>query len=227
MKRWRTVLALGLMCATGLAGYRLGVAQTAAPPADVFADSGARLPLVKRDDLDELGKKMYDQAAGDSNSIVGLRGPGGLRLYSPQLDEYTRQTNQYLRFKAGIDPRTRELVCMVTAREMDQRFEWYAHELEGRKVGVPENVIAIIKNRRPPAGLDPRDAALIRLGREALGAHKVASATFAEVSKYFSRKDLVNILGLMGDYAGTSVLLTAVDQQLPAGKVSDLPIPVR
>jgi 4-carboxymuconolactone decarboxylase len=226
MSRVRTIVAVAVMCGTGLAGYRLGVAQSATP-ADIFADSGARVPMVKRDDLDEVGKKMFDQANGDGNSIVGLRGPGGLRLYSPLLDEYTRQTNQYLRFKSGIDPRTREIACMVTAREMDQRFEWYAHELEGRKVGVPENVIEAIKNRRPTTGLDPRDAAIVRLGREALGAHNVSSATFAEISKYFGRKDLMNLVGLMGDYAGTSVLLTTFNQQLPDGKISDLPIPVR
>ena len=50
-------------------------------PTDIHADSDSRLPLVDRETLDEVGKQAYDRAANGGN-IAGLKGPGGIGLYS-------------------------------------------------------------------------------------------------------------------------------------------------
>jgi 4-carboxymuconolactone decarboxylase len=205
-------------------GYALGQSTTAMPK-DVYADSRNRLPLVKRDDLDDAGKKIYDQTAGDARSLAGLQGPGGIRLYSPRVDELTRAVNQYLRFNAGLDPRLGEISILVVAREMDQRFEWYAHEAAGLKAGLEPSIIDVIRYRKPiPPGIGAKEAVLIRLGRGALGAHQVDAATFAEAVKLFGPQTMLNYIELMGAYAETSVLLTTFNQQLPPGQVSQLPV---
>lgn len=225
-----TALGLALLLAGGLAGYAVGARAADAPnasglPSDIYADSRSRVPLIKREQLDADGQKIYDQTAGDSRSIVGLQGPGGIRLYSPTLDAVDRPVNQFLRFNAGLDPKLVEIAILATAREMDQRFEWYAHEMNGLKVGVPLSTIDVIRYRRPLAGLGEPEATLIELGREAVGKHAVSSTTFAAAERIFGREKLINYIALMGDYAGTGILLTTFDQQLPAGQVSKLPVP--
>lgn len=75
-----------------------------------------------------------------------------------------------MRFNAGLDRRLSELAILVTAREMDQRFEWYAHEAAGLKEGLDPAIIDVVRYRRPVNGLGDKEAALIMLGREALGA---------------------------------------------------------
>jgi hypothetical protein len=73
-------------------------ATVTAFPKDVYPDSGFRLPLLKRDDLDDDGKKMYDLAVNpNSRTIAGLQGPAGIQLYSPKLASLERELNQYLR----------------------------------------------------------------------------------------------------------------------------------
>jgi hypothetical protein len=52
------------------------------------------------------------------------------------------------------------------------------------------------------------------LGREIFGARKVASATFARALQHFGRRALVDLVALMGNYAGTGALLIAFDIQL-------------
>jgi hypothetical protein len=47
------------------------------PPSDIDPQSGFRLPLLKRDDLDEAGKRAFDRAMTPGKTIVGLRGPAG------------------------------------------------------------------------------------------------------------------------------------------------------
>ena len=53
-------------------------ASTEHLPADVFADSRNRLPIVKRDELDQLGKQLYDDTAGNARLLAGFRRPGGI-----------------------------------------------------------------------------------------------------------------------------------------------------
>jgi 4-carboxymuconolactone decarboxylase len=194
-------------------------------PSDIDPQSGFRLPLLKRDDLDEAGQKAYERAVTPGATIAGLQGPAGVQLYSPKAAAHLTAVNRYLRFEAGIPPHIREIAILVTAREMDSQFEWVAHEPEARKEGVPEAVIDVIKHRRSPEGLDPADAAVIALGREIWRHHKVAPETFAEAKAAFGPHRLVDLILLMGNYAATAALLTAVDMQLHPGKDPLLPIP--
>ena len=194
-------------------------------PADIDRQSGFRLPLPKRDELDDAGKKIYDDANTPGRSLVGLQGPSGIRLYSTKTSPWLTSLNRHLRFEAGISPRIREIAILITAREMDSQFEWAAHEPEALKVGVPRETIEAIKHRRPTAGLEERDAAVIALGRQIWRDHRVDSATFANAKALFGPNQLVDLVLLMGNYAGTAALLTAFDMQLPAGKKPLLPTP--
>jgi 4-carboxymuconolactone decarboxylase len=194
-------------------------------PSDIDPHSGFRLPLPKREDLDEAGQRHYDRAAAPGASLAGLQGPSGIQLYSPKTAEHVRALNRYLRFEAGFAPRVREIAILATAREMDSQFEWCAHEPEALKEGVEASVIDVIKHRKPTDGLDETDAAVIELGRELFRDHKVRSETFARVKALFGPHKLIELVMLMGNYAGTAALLAAVDMQLHAGQKPLLPIP--
>jgi 4-carboxymuconolactone decarboxylase len=194
-------------------------------PSDIDPQSGFRLPLPKRDDLDELGKRHYDRVATPGASIAGLQGPSGIGLYSPKAAEHARALNRYLRYEAGFSPRVREVAILTTAREMDSQFEWAAHEPEALKEGVDPRVIDVIKHRKPTAGLDESDATIIELGRQIFRDHKVMPEVFAKAKALFGPNKLIELVMLMGNYAGTAALLTAVDMQLHPGQKPLLPIP--
>jgi len=194
-------------------------------PSDIDPKSGFRLPLPKREDLDEAGKRAFDRGNTPGASIAGLQGPSGVQLYSSRTAEHLTAINRYLRYEAGISPRIREIAILITAREMDSQFEWVAHEPEALKEDVPQNVIDVIKYRRSTADLDETDALVITLGRQIWRDHKVSSETFAKAKAIFGANKLVDLILLMGNYAGTAALLTAVDMQLHAGKKPLLPIP--
>jgi 4-carboxymuconolactone decarboxylase len=201
-------------------------AAQATRPADIDPQSGFRLPLLNREDLDEAGKKTFDNASRPGASLAGLQGPAGIQLYSTKTTPHLQAINQYLRFDAGISPRLREIAILATAREMDSQFEWVAHEPEALKAGVPQSVIDVIKYRRPAHGLDETDAIVIGLGRQIWRDHKVDSQTFAKAKALFGANKLVDLVLLMGNYAGTAALLTVVDMQLHEGKMPLLPIPL-
>ena len=159
--------------------------QDQAMPSDIDPQSGFRLPLPKREELDEAGRAAYDRAVTPGRTIAGLQGPAGVQLYSPKIAPHVSAINQYLRYEAGYPPRVREVAILTTAREMDSQFEWVAHEPEALKVGVPAAVIDVIKYRRDPGGLDAADAAVIELGRALWRDHKVSPDLFARAKTLF------------------------------------------
>jgi 4-carboxymuconolactone decarboxylase len=194
-------------------------------PEDIDPESGCRLPLPKREELDADGQRIYDSLADPgSGSLRGLRGPGGIMLHSPELARYTRPLNHHLRHEAGLGGRVRELAILVTARALDSQFEWCAHEAEALRQGLSPEIIDIVKYRRDIAALDEADRVVIELGREIFISRKVMPGTFARALGQFGRRALVDLVALMGNYAGTAALLTAFDMQLDPGQPALLPM---
>lgn len=192
-------------------------------PADIDPQSGFRLPLLKREELDEVGQRRYDRAANGGN-IAGLQGPTGIMLYSPKTSEAQSSISRYLRNEAGFTPRIREIALLITSRCMDQQFEWVAHEPEAVKAGVPQDVIEIIKHDRPTTGLDESDRVVIELGRAVWRDHKVSPELFAQAKKIFGPHQLVDLVLMMGTHASTAALLTTFDMQLHKGRKPLMPI---
>lgn len=194
-------------------------------PPDVYPESGCRLPLPKREELDDAARRLFDlHSDPKGGSHAGLQGPGGIRLHSPQLAERHWNMTHYLRHEAGIPPRTREIAILVTARAFDSQFEWAAHEPVALEADVEPAIIDIIKHRKSTDGLAEVDAVVIAFGRELFDNRKVSSETFARALKLFGERMLVNIVSTMGNYACTAALLTAFDTQLPAGREPLLPV---
>jgi 4-carboxymuconolactone decarboxylase len=182
------------------------VAGQARFPKDVYPETGNRFPAINKQAPDSFG-------------------PGPIRLYSPPVAESMTAVNDYLRRKSGLDPRLVELAILVTAREMDCVYVWTAHEPAAQKAGLQQEIIDIVKFRRPVAKMSGKDAVIVQLGREAIGKHKVSSDTFARGVKEFGNQGLVNIVALMGDYAATTMLLNVADQHVRPKDTALLPLP--
>ena len=171
-----------------------------------------QLPGLDRDDIELLSDRRELVVRGER------RFPGGEHRVYQQVEMDYGTFERRVRLMVDVEPET-------TAREMDSQFEWVAHEPEALKEGVPQSTIDVIKYRRSTEGLDDTDALIIELGRQLWRDHKVKSETFAKLKAIFGPNKLVELVMLMGNYAGTAALLAAVDMQLHAGKKPLLPIP--
>ena len=125
---------------------------------------------------------------------------------------------------ADYSEKEREIAILTTAREHDAQFEWCAHEREGRRVGVPEETIDIIRYRRPTDGLPEPHAVLIEMGRQLFQTHALDSDTFTRARAAFELGTMIDIIALMGAYSSTAILLAAFDVQLPEGEDPGLPV---
>jgi 4-carboxymuconolactone decarboxylase len=200
-----------------------GPAMTALPK-DIHPESRSRLPLPKREALDEQGKRVYDSVLDPKRpTLAGFQGPAGIWLHSPRVGEPFREMNRILRNEVPLEPRLRELAILVTAREFDSQFEWTAHEPVALKEGLDPKVLDAVKFRRAVTGAPEKETAIIAYGRELFRDRKVRPETYAEMVRVFGQTAVVNITALMANYAFTAVMLTAFDQQLHEGRKPLLP----
>jgi 4-carboxymuconolactone decarboxylase len=181
-------------------------------PKDVYPDSGFRLPLPKRENFDDAGRKAFDMVVNpNTRTLAGLQGPLGIQMYSPRVAVLEHELNDYLRYQAGFDGRVRELAILITAREENSQFEWNIHERVARKEGLDQKIIDVVKYRKNNEGLPEREAVVIQLGREMLGRKNVTPETFARALKQFGPRGLVDLVSLMANYSSKAELLRAFD----------------
>ena len=195
-------------------------------PKDIYPESRSRLPLAKREALDEQGKRVYDSVLDPRRpTLAGFQGPAGIWLHSPRVGEPVREMNRILRTEVPLEARLRELAILVTAREFDSQFVWTAHEPVALKEGLAPKIVDIVKFRKAVSEVPEKETAIISFGRELFRDRRVRSETYAEMVRVFGQSSVVNIAALMANYALTAVMLTAFDQQLHEGREPLLPFP--
>lgn len=191
-------------------------------PADIDPVSLSRVPVVERASLDAEGQRVYDLVVG-TDRTTPLLGPGGISLYSPGVAEPMHHLNTYLRQRGVVGPALTEVAILVAAWEIEQAYEWAAHEPAARRFGVPEAVIDAIKYDRDVAGLPAKESTIIRFGREIMREHRLSSETWAEAVGHFGQQGTLEIAAVMGDYVLAGIMLHAVDQRIPADREDTLP----
>jgi 4-carboxymuconolactone decarboxylase len=215
----KTLLFAAAACLAAGASF----AQNQALPPDINPTTLSRLPPVAPADLDEEGQKLL---AARPNATPGP-GPGHVGVYNPKASEGTALLGRALGVPTGeksrLGPRMYQLVVLITAREIDQQFEWSAHEPAGLRAGLEQSVIDVVKYDRDVKGLAEKDATVIQFLRTLMRDHKVSSELWAKQIQQFGRQNTIEIMQLMGDYFLAGTMMNAADQHLPPTRQPLLP----
>jgi alkylhydroperoxidase family enzyme len=217
----RNTLIASLVLGLSLAGAAGAQQRERQLPPDVNPVSLTRLPPLTRNDLNDEGKAIYDKIVG--NGPPPTTGPVALSLYSPKIALAFNDLNSFLRYNGDLSPRHTEVAIVAATWEIQQQYEYSAHEPAALRFGAPQAVIDTIKYNREPVGLSPEETTIIRLCRAIMRDHKVSSELYAEAVKHFGRKGLVELVTVMGDYVMVGMLMTAIDQHLPENRPALLP----
>ena len=189
-------------------------AQSALPP-DIHPVTLSRLPPVTLEDLDEEGQRLFKERPPAAPGP----GPTHVTSYSPN----TRSLGVPTGVNSPVGPRFFQLAVLIIAREIDQQYEWTAHEPAGLRQGLEQSVIDVVKYNRPVTGLSDRDATFITFGRALYREHRVSSELWQKMVGLFGRQHTVQLMMIMGDYFRVGFMMNAVDQQLPPDRKPLLP----
>ncbi len=207
-------MGIRLLCVFSMSLAALAQAQTALPP-DINPVTLSRLPPVTPGDLDEEGRRLLAQRP----EVKPGPGPTHVTSYSPR--------ERSLGIPTGVDSpvgaRYFQLAVLIMAREIDQQYEWSAHEPMGLRQGLEPSVIDVVKYNKDVAGLSDKDATLITFGRTLYREHHVSSELWQKMVGQFGRQHTVQLMMIMGDYFRVGFMMNAVDQRLPPERKALLP----
>ena len=179
----------------------------------------ARVPYVKRDDLNPAEQPLYD-------GIVEPRGGRlaavfSLLLNAPEMASLVGDVGAYARFRSQIPGDARETVILTTAREIGCAYEFTHHIPLARKEGVRELVIDGIKagNVR---GMIPQESVYVDYAKQVVH-NKVNDATYTAVEHLLGRQGAVEVTVLAGYYTMLGLSMMALGVELEEGVENLLP----
>jgi 4-carboxymuconolactone decarboxylase len=183
-------------------------------PADLDPQSRARLPYLKKSEMDAKGQKILD-AFRSKDGI--LSGPLAFAAYNSGVGQALLDLHNAA-VTGTLDPHTRELAILVACRETNYNLEWNGHQASALKAGIDAKVIDVVRNNRPLTGLDEKDATVIRFGRQLFGDKNVDSATFAKAVELWGKRGTMDLVAVMNTYAVSGYFAIAVNERSPEGK---------
>jgi 4-carboxymuconolactone decarboxylase len=217
----KTILLAAAACLVAVSAR--AQAQSQPLPPDINPVTLSRLPPITPADLDEEGQNLL----AARQNVTPAPGPGHIGVYNPKASEGTGALGRALGVPTGeksrLGARMYQLVVLITAREIDQQYEWSAHEPAGLRVGLEQSVIDVVKYDRDVKGLAEKDATVIQFLRTLMREHKVSSDLWAKQIQLFGRQNTVEIMQLMGDYFMAGTMMNAADQHLPPTRQALLP----
>jgi len=160
-------------------------------------------------------KLVYDKITAKRGQMRG--GPFASLMHHPALAEKVGDLGEFLRFGGTLPGDIREMAILITARSVNQAYEWVAHARIGRTEKLPDDVIERIRTRGDLATLPPRYARPARVVQHVLGYESIPQGLQDEVKGELGMTGLMELVTLAGQYRMIAGVLFAFDSPLPEG----------
>jgi len=171
-------------------------------------------PLAESE-MSDAQRKVYGEIA--SGPRGGVRGPFSALLRSPELADRAQKLGEWVRFNSSLPERLKEFAILVTARYWSAQYEWHAHHAHALKAGLDPRLAAELALGKRPAGMNDEEAAVHDFCRELHENKAVSDSAYAEVVKHFGERGAVDLIGVVGYYTLVSMILNVDRHPLPDG----------
>jgi 4-carboxymuconolactone decarboxylase len=185
------------------------------------AGAGERFPTLKPEDMTPAQKAVADRIVSGPRRSMG--GPFNAWLRSPELADRLQAVGEQVRFRSSLPARLNEFAILITAREWDADYEWYAHYPLALKAGLKPEVAADLAQGRRPRGMAADEAAVYDFMAELRRTRRVSDARYAAVQQQFGDQGVIDLVGLSGYYDLVSMTLNTAQVRPP--EAGPLPLP--
>jgi 4-carboxymuconolactone decarboxylase len=182
-----------------------------------------RVPAVRRDDLDDQTRAVYDAIAATRGPEFARQGPFGVLLHSPVLAGRAAHLGTYVRYEGPMPARHRHLLAMIVARELDCQYEFTAHAVLARQRGIPPEAVAAIGRGDVPSGLPEVETALVAFVRQLVIDHHVDDRTFEALQDHLGLPGLTDVVGAVGYFTFAGHVLNAFEVEVREEQEPEMP----
>jgi 4-carboxymuconolactone decarboxylase len=145
-----------------------------------------------------------------------LRGPHSVLLHSPELDKPALELGNYFRYHGVVKSPEKELAIITGARETDCLYVWAAQVAAGRRGGLREEAIAVVKSKGDVASLEPHEAEIVTYVRQLLRDNRVEQSAFDALMKRYGQQWLIEMTTVVEYYVMLAGVVNAFEVTAPA-----------
>jgi 4-carboxymuconolactone decarboxylase len=179
-----------------------------------------RMPPLATAAMDDAQREAAAQLiAGPRKAVVG---PFIALLRSPELLDRLQRVGEYLRFKNAIAQRLVELTILITARHVDNDFEWILHQPLAIKEGVSPETIAALNARKRPTAMPDDEAAVHDFVSELLQTNFVSDAAYARVTALVGERGAVDLASTVGYFVTVCYVMNVAGTPPPVADATPL-----
>jgi 4-carboxymuconolactone decarboxylase len=160
-------------------------------------------------------KRVYDKITARRGQMKG--GPFASLMHHPSLAEKVGDLGEYLRFGGTLPGDVREMAILITARSVNQGYEWIAHARVARTEKLPDDVIERIRTRGDLSTLPARYARPARVVQHVLAYESIPQGLQDQVGSELGTTGLMELVILAGQYRMIAGVLFAFDSPLQEG----------
>jgi 4-carboxymuconolactone decarboxylase len=171
-----------------------------------------RFPEIKREQMTDAQKRVYDEIAG---SRGGVRGPFGPLLRSPDLADRWQRLGEYVRYKTSLPARLNEFAIIITARFWGSKYEWYAHKPLAIKGGLAESIADDLAQNKRPANMKPDEELVYDFCTTLHREHFVDEALFKRALETLGERGVIDLVAVSGFYVAVSMVLNVAEIPIP------------
>src|SRR6516225_11669536 len=153
-------------------------------------------------------------------------GPFNIYLRSPEMAELSQPLSDYLRFKAPTPRKLKEIAIMLTARYWGGQYVWYSHRQQALDAGLSPTFITAMAAGERPANMSPDEATMYDFCTQLLTTRQVSDTNFKAAKALIGERGIVEIVGLMGQYTGLTMLFVVDRYPVPAGAPDEVNKPM-
>jgi 4-carboxymuconolactone decarboxylase len=188
----------------------------------------SRLPYLRHDDLDPEQQAVWEAVVSTRGARTiheqgYLIGPFNALLHARGSGLRVAELGASLRFHTSLDSRLLEIAVLTVAARWRAEYEWYSHARLATELGVPDEVIrAIAERREPPFGSDA-ERTVHAVARQLADDGQIDEASFAQAHELLGDQGIAELVFLCGYYTLVSFGLNAFDIPLPEGATPQWP----
>ena len=203
-------------------GAMVGAAVTVAAPE--FNTRGNRFKPLSYAELTPEQKVYADKelAAGRKPET----GPFNIYLRDPQAAELSRPFTEYLRFKAPMPRKLKEIATMLTARYWGGQYVWYSHRQQALDAGLTPAFIAALAAGERPANMAADEATMFDFTTQLLTTRQVSDANFNAMVAVVGERGIVDTVSTIGHFTGLTMLFVVDRYPVPTGAPDEVNKPM-
>ena len=139
----------------------------------------------------------------------------GALAHAPEGLKHLARLGAYTKYETDLPERLRELSILCAARGV--AYAWTHHSILAVQAGIAQSAVADIGAGRGPAALPPAEQAIARYIQELFSPQSVSDATFTELAKYFTPRQITDVSLSAAYYRalGTMVMAFGVEIEAP------------